>query len=258
MESVPAVFASTSESTNYARLCRLLVDVGCTVLRDIFDRKNPPANLLNVLSCPYVHFILKPLKTVLNSMLWRELSHGVASNVSSAHFNATVLMVLLRNICDLKPPVSTDSWDELPPESDRSTEANIVRINCYRDEVYAYNSEASVDDSAFIELWKKISRAVLVLGYETSDGAFYENVISELATAKDMDPAAEAHFIKLLSDWKKDDDSLKEMPEELKGMLIDLVTDNVWKKISWGAHGAIRLRYVLVMFIKFNLILVGN
>ena len=26
-----------------------------------------------------------------------------------------------------------------------------------------------------------------------------------------MDPDAEAHYIKLLSDWKKDDDVLKEM-----------------------------------------------
>ena len=38
-----------------------------------------------------------------------------------------------------------------------------------------------------------------------------------------MDPAAEVHYKKLLSDWKKDDDSLKEMLEEVKGMLAVIV-----------------------------------
>ena len=45
MASGPPDFASTQEKTNYARLCRLLVDVGCTVLRDTFDSIHPPANL---------------------------------------------------------------------------------------------------------------------------------------------------------------------------------------------------------------------
>ena len=34
-----------------------------------------------------------------------------------------------------------------------------------------------------------------------------------------MDPDAEAHFRDLLNDWKKYDDSMKEMLEELKGMM---------------------------------------
>ena len=206
MASGPAAFASTQETTNYARLCRLLVDVGFTVLRDTFHSIHPPANLHVVLSSPSVLPTLEFLKQkkVLNSLQWGKLFPAVASSVSSANFDGTLLMVLLRNICGLSPPVSTGSWDELPPDSDNSTEANIVRIKCYRNDVYGHATKASVDNATFNVLWQKISSAVLALG------SGYGAVISRLKT-ECLDPAAEAQYQKLLSDWKKDDDILKEM-----------------------------------------------
>ena len=114
MASGPAAFASTQENTNYAHLCRLLVDVGSTVLRDTFDSKQPPANLPVVLSSPSVFPTLQSLRTkrVLNSLQWGKLFPAVASAVSSANFDVTLLMVLLRNICSLSRPVSTHSWDK--------------------------------------------------------------------------------------------------------------------------------------------------
>ena len=125
MASGPAAFASKQENTNYARLCRLLVDVGCTVLRDTFDSIHPPANLHVVLSSPSV---FSTLQKVLNPSQWGNLFPAVASCVSSANFDVTLLIVRLRNICGLSPPVSTGSWEKLPPDSDNSTEANKVRI----------------------------------------------------------------------------------------------------------------------------------
>ena len=202
----PAAFASTQENTNYARLCRLLVDVGCTVLRDTFDSIHPPANLHVVLSDPNVLPTLQSLrkKRILNSLQWGKLFPAVASSVSSANFDVTLLMVLLRNICHLSPPVSTHSWDKLPPDSDNSTEANIVRIKSYRNDVYGHATKASVDDATFNALWQKISIAIVALG------SGYGTVISRLKT-ECMDPSTEAHYQKLLSDWKKDDHVLKEM-----------------------------------------------
>ncbi|XP_067029220.1 NLR family CARD domain-containing protein 3-like isoform X2 [Acropora muricata] len=208
MASGPPDFASTQENTNYARLCRLLVDVGCTALRDTFDNIHPPANLHVVFSSPSVFSTLQSLrkKKVLYALQWRKLFPAVASSVSSANFDVTLLMVLLRNICGLSPPVSTGSWDKLPPDSDNSTEANIVRIKCYRNDVYGHATKTSVDDATFNVHWQKISSAVLALG--TGYGA----IISRLKT-ECMDPAAEAQYQQMLSDWKKDDDILKEMHE---------------------------------------------
>ena len=160
-----------------------------------------------VLSSPSVFSTLQSLrkKKVLNPLQWGKLFPAVASSVSSANFDFTLLMVLLRNICGLSPPVSTGSWDKLPADSDNSTEANIVRIKCYRNVVFGHPTKASVDDATFNVLWQKISSAVLALG------SGYGAVISRLKT-ECMDPAGvEAQYQKLLSDWKRGNDILKEM-----------------------------------------------
>ncbi|XP_067029401.1 NLR family CARD domain-containing protein 3-like isoform X2 [Acropora muricata] len=239
MASGPVAFASSQENTNYARLCRLLVDVGCTVLRDTLDSIHPPANLHGVLSSPSVFSTLQSLrkKRVLNPLQWGKLFPAVASTVSSANFDVTLLMVLLRSICGLSPPVSTGNWDKLPPDSDSSTEANIVRIKWYRNEVYGHATKASVDDVTFNALWQTICIAILALkpGYET--------IISRLKT-ECMDPAAEAHYKKLLCDWKKDDDILNEMLEnqeranEQLGKIEEMLTQ--WKRKEGDAKDNMR------------------
>jgi len=248
-------FSSTHENTNYARLCRLLVDVGGTVLCDTFDSLHSPVNLHVVLSSPSVFSTLQSLKEkrVLTPLQCERLFPSFALPVSSANFDISLLMILLRNICGLSPPVSTGNWDKLPPDSDNSTEANIVRIKCYRDEVYAHATEASVDGPTFNAVWQKISSVVLALGSGTNYSAIYKTAINRLAGAEWMDPAAKVHYIKLLSDWKKHDDSLKEMVEEVKGMIINLLlaailNSVVLKKIALDGENA----YVHVMCIKIN------
>ena len=201
--------ASTQENTNFARLCDLLDDVGCTVLRDTFDSIHTPANLQGVLSSPSVLSTLHSLRNrrALSSLQWKKLFPTIATSVSSANFDVPLLIVLLTNICDLSPPVSTGNWDHLPPDSDTTAEASIVRIKCYRDEVFANISQASIDDPAFIELWQKIRSAILELAPGTNK-AMYETAMKQLKT-DGMDPVAGALY------------SIKEMLEELKGMQID-------------------------------------
>ena len=222
MASGPAAFASpTRENTNYARLCCLLIDIGTEALRNIFNGIHSPANLHVILSSSSAHYPtlkwLQKLK-VLNPTLWGMLYPATASQVSSADFDITLLMVLLRNICGLSPPGSPGSWDELPPVSDNSMEANIVRIKCYRNDVYAHASKASVDDSTFTKLWQNISNAIMGLASGTT-ATLYAAAIKKVKT-ECMDPDAEAHFRDLLDDWKKHDDNTKEMLEELKGRLL--------------------------------------
>ena len=216
MASGPTAFASSArENTNYARLCRLLIDMGTKALRNVFDAIHSPANLHKILSSSSAHFAkLKLLqkKGVLNPTLW-----GKLSTLSSAKFDITLLMVLLRNVCGFSPPVSTGNWDELPPDYDNSTEANIVRIKFYRNDVYAHASKASVDDLTFNKLWKNISSAIVGLASGTN-ATLHATAISKMKTDC-MDPDAEAHFRTLLHDWKKYDDNTKEMLEELKGMM---------------------------------------
>lgn len=48
MAGVLPTALSSKETTNYARLCRLLVDVGTQALRDTLDAIHVPTNLLQI------------------------------------------------------------------------------------------------------------------------------------------------------------------------------------------------------------------
>lgn len=227
MASVPVGFASTQENTNYEHLCRLLDDVGCKALRETFDSIHPPANLHKVLSSENVHSMLMVLmkRGLLRRRQYQKLFPDAASNVSSANFDFTLLVVLLGNICGLKPPVATlyrRKW--FPRDSDNSMEAIIVRLNFYRNIVFANATKASVDDETFNSLWQKISKSILALASKTNNYTMYATSISRLKTEY-TNPAV--HHKNLLSDLKKDDGSLEYMFAELEGMRIDLFTTTI-------------------------------
>ena len=203
-------FPSTKETANYARLCRLLVDVSARILRETFEKRRPTGDLHTVLLSPPVHTVLQPLrkKGILNPSQWGQLyPKAIKSAVSSKNFDITLLMVLLRNICGLLPPAS--GWDELPPATDTTLEADIVRIKCYRNTVYGHASEASVDDPTFNQYWKNIQDAIVRLG-----GAGYQSAIDDLKK-KCIDSDFEEHYKELLKQCIMDEVSIKERLDEM-------------------------------------------
>jgi hypothetical protein len=63
---------------------------------------------------------------------------------------------LLRNICGLTEPPT--KWNELPQENDYSLEADIVRIDVYRNEIYAHSLEhMALTSDEFEKYWETIS-----------------------------------------------------------------------------------------------------
>ena len=216
MASAAPTFHSTKETTNYARLCRLLVDVGAHVMRETFDKKRPAGSLDTVLSTAPIHAILQTLRTkrVLNPTQWGKLYPAITSSVSSTNFDITLLMVLLRNICGLVPPPT--GWDSLPAATDLTPEADIVRIKYYRNTVYGHASEASVDDTTFSQYWQDIQDALVRLG-----GTCYQDAIDNLK-ADCMDPEFEEHFQELLKQWVKDEINIKEKLDELGEIVASL------------------------------------
>lgn len=187
-----ASFSSTNETTNYARLCRLLVDVGSQVLRETFDKIHLPSCLYRNLADPPVHKTLQSLwkKRIINPMQWSKLYPADKTSVSSKHFDVTLLMVLLRNICNLLTPAT--GWDSLPPTTDTSREADIARIKFYRNTVYAHANQASVDDATFSHYWQDIRDTLVRLG----GAGVYEETIDSLAKDS-MDPVIEQHYQEL-------------------------------------------------------------
>ena len=208
MAAVPTFAPSTKETTNYARLCRLLVDGGTKALRYTFDKFHSPANLSTVLKAN--HSTLQSLKNkkIINATQWRKLYPSTPLPVTSEDFDITLLMVLLRNICGLAAPRT--GWDSLPPASDKSDKANIVRVKYYRNSVYGHANQVSVDDPTFNLLWKDISAALIALGVDAA-------AITKLKT-ETMDPDMEKHYQELLKEWKKDEDNIKDQLNRMQGI----------------------------------------
>ena len=221
MAAASPTFPTSRETTNYARLCALLVDVGSQVLRETFDRIRPRGRLDTVLGTPPTSDTLKSLlkKKVVKPSQWSSLYPAIKSSVSSEKFDITLLMVLLRNICGLTPPAA--GWDKLPAPTDVSCEDDLARIKCYRNKVYGHAVQASVDDANFSNYWLEIRDALVRLG-----GADYEAAIDVLKYDC-MDPVLEEQYIEMLKQWKVDEDSLKD-----KLNIVEAKVDNVQASVN--------------------------
>ena len=205
--AAPPPVASTKEVINYARLCRLLVDIGTQALRDEFDAIHGPTNLHAVLAANKATLQHLRNKRIINPIQWGKLFPAISTTVSSRDFDTTLLMVLLRNICGLISP--STGWDALPAATDLSREADLVRIKNYRNTIYGHAEKASVDDITFDDCWRDIRDTVVRLG-----GVTYAVAVD---TLKDecMDPQVQDHYKELLSQWKKDEDNFKELLHEI-------------------------------------------
>ena len=208
MSSAAPSFPSTKQANNYERLCRLLVDVGWQVLKETFERVRPPGSLHSVLADSHIHAQLKSLqkKRVLSTPQWRKLYPVIKSTVSSANFDSTLVIILLRNICSLVPPAT--GWSNCPLVTDTTLAADIARILFYRNTVYSHATNASVDDAAFSSYWKEIKDTLVRLG-----GACYRDAIDDFEN-EIMDPEFEGHYQELLKQWVEDDNSIEDKLEE--------------------------------------------
>ncbi|XP_022777631.1 uncharacterized protein LOC111319064 [Stylophora pistillata] len=217
---------STKETSNFVRLCCLLIDVGSCVLREIFDSKCPPGNLHAVLAQPQNKEKLRSLrkKRVLSRSQWFTLYPACQSLVSSRDLEISSLLLLLRNIFGLTFP--TGSSNKLPPATDTSPEADITRIKVLRDRVYSHTASGSVDDSTFSSYWNDIKDIFLRIG-----GTRYWYHINDI----------KLDYKQLLSKWLKDEDCIAEESNEEtiikkareEGDMedsIDVSEQNSWKR----------------------------
>ena len=155
---------TTDEKANFQRLTRLLMRGGFALLREVFDSIHPPANLPAELGAKKKH--LHNLRTTTGYKIFSnwELKclynpHGPGTYGKSAEFDISILYKLLRSICSLTAPVT--GWDKLPNSADPSREADIVRIRCYRNNIYSHDRLMQVTDADFQKLWMDISEALL-------------------------------------------------------------------------------------------------
>ena len=160
MASATPTASSTKETTNYAKLCRLLVDIGTQALRDTLNSLHPPANLGLAANKPTLQSLRA--KRIINPTQWGKLFPAIPNSVSKHSFDATLLMILLRNLCGFTAPLT--GWDAMPAVTDLSREADIARVKYCRNNVYGHAENASVDDVKFNDYWCDIRDTLVRLG----------------------------------------------------------------------------------------------
>ena len=244
---------STKGTSNYAQLCRLLVEVGSHVLKEIFDRVCPPEKLHTVLTNPTNCAKLQTLrkKRVLCTSQWRKLYPAVKWSISSENFDSSLLLLLLRNIFGLTLPAS--GQDDLPLVTDTTPAADISRIKILRDRVYSHVTSGSVDDPTFSSYWNDIKDTFQRIG-----GARYQDVINDLKTDC-MDADIEKDYQELFREWLKDEDCVTDKSHEDEMVKKARKEDDLEGSIetyeqNLGKEGLCDL---LLLILSFNLIFVS-
>ena len=194
--AAPSPLVSFVEKTNGAKLSRLLIDGGTTVLRKIFDGHHPPANLITDLNAnyPILNNLLR--RRVLNGHQWDKLFPPGGVPPDSNTFDITLLFLLLTKICGLTPPPS--GWHTKPHSSDTSHEANLARVKFYRNILYGHVTTTSVDIPTFSALWTEISGVLVRLGLDQTE-------VDRLKAEK----GGEQDYIDVLIEWADSEEDIK-------------------------------------------------
>ncbi|EDO28320.1 predicted protein [Nematostella vectensis] len=158
-----SALSGSEKKDNFQKLSRLLIDGGTKSLRNYFSSFHPPTTLTASLNAH--KSTLTGLKgKVLKPHQWDLLFPKSGPPSTAENYDITLLTCLLRNICGLAPPASTTSWDKLPPATDQTKVAQVVRLRHYRNDLYAHIKTTEVETADFNHYWADISAALLSLG----------------------------------------------------------------------------------------------
>lgn len=178
-------YQSTQETTNLARIVRIILGPCTDVLRDVLAKEIHPS----ALSHKFRSFDAR-------SNIFRMLSYSKAQkccvpNEDYSNFDITLLYVLLRHICSI--PQHVKRWGNDPDPNDRSLSANIERIRIIRNQSL-FNSKISLSNSEFEEKWTNIFTAVQEIECYIGSSNIYQKTLMELKMCS-MDPNHEENYI---------------------------------------------------------------
>ncbi|XP_033739875.1 uncharacterized protein LOC117327137 isoform X2 [Pecten maximus] len=186
-------YFSSHETTNFARLSRLVVDVCSDVLRDVLTVNILPHGLTAILQSqrnplseklkPHQLQILYPPGGVFTGTL-EDLDLGL-------------LYSLILNLQGINVPPHTKGWGRTPDNTDQSLAANIERLRIQRNEAYGHLPSASLSDTDF----RRILGIIRLCISEIEQGS--------LLTVT-MDPDTEKEYIEKLSKLQHDFEAIME------------------------------------------------
>ena len=209
---------------NHSRICQLLIGKGGNAFRSVLqtkvNRSPPPSTLDSFLKANKI--FLRNLRVVTPTQ-WN-LLFPASGLPDSKDFDITLLTILLRNICGLPSPAA--GWKVMPPASDTSISAEILRIKMFRNEVYAHLPCPEIEDAEFERLWQEVSKPLIKLGIPQKE-------IDDLKEAPLT--SEEESYIQELKKWKEFEDELisklNDLGEEFG--IVKKKTTNIENKVDF-------------------------
>ena len=157
-----SILESSEEKIYGFKLMRLIVDGGTEALRKVFLSIHT-GKLHHVLAAHYsTLFPLYNPKKIITQPQWDKLHPHPPKMPNIQEFDITILTVLLRNICGLSAP--STGWNAMPSSTDKSREANIVRIKLFRNSFFGHVPGTAVSRLDFEARWVEVCSALLGLG----------------------------------------------------------------------------------------------
>lgn len=186
-------YASTPQTTNLARVARMILGPCTDVLRAVLTNEMSPSALSHNVKT-FIANHQKHKKCPINTEQEKIIYCKIYDN-----FDISLLYTVLRNICQI--PEHKNGWGDVPSPTDRSVSANIERIRLIRNE-YGHNSELSVSNTEFKRKWQDILKIVKELEGSLSSSTVFETAVIDISTCS-MDPEKESKYIKQLLDLDK-------------------------------------------------------
>lgn len=163
----------TPEVQNGIRLSALLINEGTKAVRNRFIEKLRERNFKSVAEALQD----KKIRAKIESLYKGAKGKPKLLNDNQYHllfpkkgkpnwdnFDLTLLTLLLRQMLNLPPPMSTNNWKDNPDDKDTGFCADLVRIRHMRNEIYGHISHMGLPDCEFKILWANLETVLLRLG----------------------------------------------------------------------------------------------
>ncbi|XP_033730861.1 uncharacterized protein LOC117320370 isoform X2 [Pecten maximus] len=206
--SMAATYPTTKKTTNFARICRLVVDVFPDIFRQLLVARLPASGLTTALRTNR-----KVISPLLNAQQKRILYPKVGVfRGSEKDLDVSLLYILLRNLVNIPP--HKKGWGRDPDIADRSLSANIDRLRSQRNEAYGHAKSASISDTDFQTRWADIRQSIEDLQSGGHITGTFVVAVDKIGTMR-MDPSTERNFIALVKEMEGEICDVKQRQEEM-------------------------------------------
>ncbi|XP_062586283.1 uncharacterized protein LOC134247893 [Saccostrea cucullata] len=207
MAMAASPYASTEETTNACRACRLFLGPCTDQLRDVLLHFVPPSRFPQVIKQK-----ISSLPRLTTPQMNLIIPRGSSYSGNYSDMDISLLYILLRNICCIPP--HSNGWGNDPDPTDRCLSANIERIRITRNQC-VHSSSPMLSNVDFNKVWSTIRAAVMDIDSFLNNRNQYVRGLHFLEK-ETMDPVRDLYYIEELRKQAKEDASTREIVLDLE------------------------------------------